>query len=30
MVDLILHKEYTVHTYETDARGLARLRTRWG
>lgn len=24
MSDLVYHKEYTVHTYETDARGLAR------
>jgi medium-chain acyl-[acyl-carrier-protein] hydrolase len=24
MKDLVYHKEYTVHTYETDARGLAR------
>ncbi len=24
MVDMIFHKEYTVHTYETDARGLVR------
>ena len=27
MIDLVYHKDYTIHTYETDARGLAKTVT---